>query len=368
MMRSRNRAHPRRLRAEQLESRLLLANDLPFQNPAQRFDVNRDLRVSALDGLQIINFIGRNGFDFQLPASNGGVNFPDVNGSGHVSSLDALQVINRLFPQLPPIIAARLVNDSAPGGQQNLDFLTNQYSLEFGVSRGDGSEQLEIRIDGIGDDPFTTIPDAIGEDPLLLTEAALDDIAPGPLADGDHQFEIRVAGQTATEEFVLTVDRTAPLPQIVGGPTVRVASDELRVNFGEPITVNVLPATAFSISESGSGNEVGILATVGSLDGSIVVRLAEKLSEETFDLTVTADVSDVAGNALSTDLVSFTVADPAGVTEFRPNLGETMVRTTAQDTCQSGRTDRSVDGQLRQLFRACRQPNGGRSSGCRLGR
>ena len=64
MKKRRNRTarnRPRRLSKETLEPRLLLANDIAFQNPAQMFDVNRDLRVSALDALQVINFLGRNG-------------------------------------------------------------------------------------------------------------------------------------------------------------------------------------------------------------------------------------------------------------------------------------------------------------------
>ena len=48
-----------RLRAEILEPRVLLAGDLAFQNPGQPFDVNRDLRITALDALQVINFVGR---------------------------------------------------------------------------------------------------------------------------------------------------------------------------------------------------------------------------------------------------------------------------------------------------------------------
>ncbi len=46
------RGRRRSLITESLEPRLLLANDIPFQNPAQPFDVNRDLRVTALDALR----------------------------------------------------------------------------------------------------------------------------------------------------------------------------------------------------------------------------------------------------------------------------------------------------------------------------
>ena len=69
MKRHRNRKrsasiHRRVLRSETLEPRLVLAVDLPFQNPGQPLDVNRDLSVTALDALQVINFITRNGYRF----------------------------------------------------------------------------------------------------------------------------------------------------------------------------------------------------------------------------------------------------------------------------------------------------------------
>ena len=69
------RNRQRSLCSETLEPRFLLANDFPFQNPIQPFDVNRDLRVTALDALQVINFVGRNGPDFQLPQTNDGERF-----------------------------------------------------------------------------------------------------------------------------------------------------------------------------------------------------------------------------------------------------------------------------------------------------
>lgn len=218
----------RSLRNEVLEPRLLLANDLPFQNPGQRFDVNRDLTVSALDALQIINLIGRNGGDIALPSTNEGIRFPDVNGSNSVTSLDALQIINRL-DSTSPIPAARLIADSARGGSNNLDFVTNQYGLEFGISFGVGPQQLELRVDGDTTDSFVIIGIITGSERLTLDESQLDAFAGSPLGDGEHQFEIRVAGEEGVQAFVVTVDTTAPLP---------------------PTDVRLTPATDSGVSDS----------------------------------------------------------------------------------------------------------------------
>ncbi len=89
--------------------RILVGNN-QFQNPNAifdnngnnigRYDVNNSGFVSALDALQIINAMRRNGgneinlSDEPLPADLPA--YPDVNGDGRVSAADALQVINKL--------------------------------------------------------------------------------------------------------------------------------------------------------------------------------------------------------------------------------------------------------------------------------
>ncbi|WP_164101090.1 dockerin type I domain-containing protein [Candidatus Laterigemmans baculatus] len=69
----------------------------PFQNGANRFDVNASGDVSPLDALQVINAINRGGSNPPpLDPYNPGTRPPylDVNGDGVVGPLDALQVIN----------------------------------------------------------------------------------------------------------------------------------------------------------------------------------------------------------------------------------------------------------------------------------
>lgn len=69
----------------------------PFRNSANNFDVNGDGAVSAIDVLQIINYINNlaNPTGLSLPR-NPLPPFWDVNGDGSVTSIDALLVINFL--------------------------------------------------------------------------------------------------------------------------------------------------------------------------------------------------------------------------------------------------------------------------------
>ena len=65
-----------------------------WQNPRDRFDVTNNQSVSALDVLQIVNEINRNG---TRELARSGLTAPpylDVNGDGYCTALDALQVVN----------------------------------------------------------------------------------------------------------------------------------------------------------------------------------------------------------------------------------------------------------------------------------
>ncbi len=77
----------RRLRAEQLERRLMLAADaFMFQNPLDALDVNNDASVSTHDALVIINQLnGTSPLDTRQ--------FVDTSGDNAFSPIDALQVI-----------------------------------------------------------------------------------------------------------------------------------------------------------------------------------------------------------------------------------------------------------------------------------
>lgn len=91
LARAPHKQRARRLRAETLESRRLLAADFqPFHhNHFDAEDVNDDGLVSPIDALMVINSINQ-----KLQRDD--LNFIDVNNDGLLSPQDALSVINRL--------------------------------------------------------------------------------------------------------------------------------------------------------------------------------------------------------------------------------------------------------------------------------
>ena len=89
-----NEQRRRRLAAESLERRILLAADTGvWHNAAYPEDVNGDARMTSLDALLVVNDLNRNG---PHPTEGTTTAMVDVNGDAFVSSLDALKVINGL--------------------------------------------------------------------------------------------------------------------------------------------------------------------------------------------------------------------------------------------------------------------------------
>ncbi len=84
----RRRIESRRLRAESLETRMLLA-EIFLHNPLNAEDVNADGIVSAMDALNIINAMARR-------SQSDGRMFTDVNNDGQRTASDALRIINRI--------------------------------------------------------------------------------------------------------------------------------------------------------------------------------------------------------------------------------------------------------------------------------
>ncbi|MCA9151908.1 MAG: hypothetical protein KDA92_21545, partial [Planctomycetales bacterium] len=66
-----------------------------WQNPVNRWDVNNDAFVSAIDALLIINHLNSEGAG-ELSALGSGPPYLDCNGDNYVSAIDALMVINEL--------------------------------------------------------------------------------------------------------------------------------------------------------------------------------------------------------------------------------------------------------------------------------
>lgn len=77
----------------------VLGKDLPLQNGVNRYDVNADDQVSALDALQVINLIAINGPLLSVDSSVRLDGFFDTNGDNAVTAIDALLVVNILAQQ-----------------------------------------------------------------------------------------------------------------------------------------------------------------------------------------------------------------------------------------------------------------------------
>ena len=77
---------------------LQLENELPWQNPLMKLDVDSDGSITPLDVLLIINLLNESD-TWRLDASNprhAAAGYVDVDGDGNLSPLDVLMVINEL--------------------------------------------------------------------------------------------------------------------------------------------------------------------------------------------------------------------------------------------------------------------------------
>jgi hypothetical protein len=130
-----NRSNKRRLLSESLESRQLLAGDVPSvvdsapQEEATRavahnywraYDVDNNKYVTALDALMVINHLNSRGEGEALTEDDEFTGFVDVTGDNRVTALDALSVINALnrgegeadMPLVEFVLAARNLDDT----------------------------------------------------------------------------------------------------------------------------------------------------------------------------------------------------------------------------------------------------------------
>ncbi|EMI19441.1 heme peroxidase, animal [Rhodopirellula maiorica SM1] len=154
----------RRLRAETLETRQLLAANL-FHNELMPEDVNNDGVVSAVDALTVINEMNRQrNHDGVASTVNERGMRPDVNNDGRHTSLDALMVINRLnreqgrhhVPNDPSQNDDTSQNTDTPSGDEN-----PETDLTDEVRSIDGSNNnLENPDYGTANSPLLRVADA----------------------------------------------------------------------------------------------------------------------------------------------------------------------------------------------------------------
>lgn len=117
----------------------LLDDERPrYQNPIDRFDVNADAKVSALDALLVVNAIGRLGgppsIELSGELAQDDPRF-DVSGDYRLSALDALQVINEVTRRsLQTLAAVDVVRGlMAPAAVELIDEALKDDELWFGI-------------------------------------------------------------------------------------------------------------------------------------------------------------------------------------------------------------------------------------------
>ncbi|MEM1227951.1 MAG: dockerin type I domain-containing protein, partial [Planctomycetota bacterium] len=289
----------------------------------QPLDVTRDGNVSALDALRVINALNRSEDGSVDPADSLG-SFVDVTGDGRGTALDALRVINALNREAP-LIAATLPNDSGPAERTDLalDLLTNNYNIDLNVSVGElADNKVRIRIGK--DNAFADITDQFTEGSANLTPTEIDDYFGNPLPDGDHEITVQIGEDGDAINFVLTLDRQTPVPQLTSGPLLRISPNQLVVTFGESVLGEDVTSEDFRLQQLGA--EAITIASTEVLTDRIRLALPAHLPDAGFELTYTGSLTDLAGNVVTQGVVNaFTVADPTGVVEISPANGEELV-------------------------------------------
>ncbi|MEL7336666.1 MAG: dockerin type I domain-containing protein, partial [Planctomycetota bacterium] len=135
----------RRLAAEKLESRRLLAGD--FHNSDFPLDVNNDHAVQAIDALIVINQMSRQGIGSISRARTAGDAFFDVNNDNRVTPIDALLIINALSrDRLPPTIDVQLTRDT---GISDNDSISTDPQIRGIVSDDTGIVSFDVRVDDL---------------------------------------------------------------------------------------------------------------------------------------------------------------------------------------------------------------------------
>ena len=85
----------------EVEDNFVRINRNPHQNPNNRYDVNNDTFVSAIDVLQVINYINSTGGG-PLPINRAAPPYLDVDGDASVGPLDVLAIITFINSNLSP--------------------------------------------------------------------------------------------------------------------------------------------------------------------------------------------------------------------------------------------------------------------------
>ncbi|MEZ6090610.1 MAG: dockerin type I domain-containing protein, partial [Pirellulaceae bacterium] len=113
---------------------LELVNRNAWQNPFDRFDVNRSGNVSPLDALVILNYLNSNGSKVRQPSDPPELLpfYYDSNGDDRIAPLDALVILNQLNRQ-----------SAQAGGEASQSIATIEYP-KSGTRNDDDDKLLEL--------------------------------------------------------------------------------------------------------------------------------------------------------------------------------------------------------------------------------
>ncbi len=245
---------------ESLEARLMLAAD--YRNPANPWDVNQDLNITALDALQVINEAGRREspvLDARPDESTEG--FWDVTGDDMITALDALRVINFL---------GRNEGEPVPKIQEGRFDREFSFPITVGEETGTRNYRFEIHAD------FDTTDDV----------AALNDVFNVYIVSPEDKSQTLVDAGTNGE----------PVFSLVGGsPRIKPGISRF----------------------DGSGVEIDLTGIVGTDTAEILFQYLNTDSDDGGSVTVRPISNSIVDDSLSTE--STKLPEPTVVAPGVPN-------------------------------------------------
>jgi hypothetical protein len=301
------------LQAEPLESRLLLAADMPLHNWLIPEDVNHDFYTTPLDVVQIVNILNQDASAEAEAQAEGPQRLisPDVNDDGAVSPIDALGVINFLNAEGEGETMRYILRTFDATGQNEIDAV------------GVGQQfQLQVWVDDCRDSTMTNSPGTFAAYLDVLYDSSLGSVAgavkhntadfgnapnanlsqPGVL-DAVGSFSKSFSPTTFDPQLLWTLDFTAEAPgtlTFTGEPTTDQTDpgDTQPTNQSPKFDTNmfgindpICPAASDCVGSMGFLNaEIDIVEDVLAVDDSAT------MAEDSGFVTVNVLSNDVVNN------------------------------------------------------------------------
>ncbi|EGF29281.1 Ig-like domain-containing protein [Rhodopirellula baltica] len=317
-----NRSNKRRLLSESLETRQLLAGDVPSvvdaapegeatyavaHNYWRAYDVDNNKYVTALDALMVINHLNSHGEGEPLSGSDEFTGFVDVTGDNRVTALDALSVINALnrgegeadMPLVEFVLAARNLDDTLvdnttgatdvlPDDNVELTYnvdVNEVFKLEVGVKdlRGFSATGVFRAVTDIIIDQSDVLEPAVGEvqsivfdntvlnsplegnitfsfadNPSVTVTRSLNDFIGGSLGNGSNNLEEIIAQLSPLVGSADDVDVQSSINTSAGGPSGG-GSYTMEINYSGPDLINVnMPQLQAVLEVNGTAQPVNL--------------------------------------------------------------------------------------------------------------